>query len=109
MSRRMKLTLNNILNTVRDAGPKKWFRVGLALGNERNELETIETNYKNDVAECQLKMYSLWLDDDTEACWEKLAACVSTTGDRNVGQQIAEREGFDLDDAIQRYCGPIPS
>ena len=46
----MKLNLNNILNTVRDidAGPKKWFRVGLALGINKSDLETIETNYKNE-------------------------------------------------------------
>ena len=117
-NRRTKLTLNNILNTVRDASCKKWFERGLALGVKESVLEDIEVDHRIDgVERCQREMYSRWLDDDAKdendprsgACWEKLAACLCKSGDKNLGQQIANREGFDLDDAIKRYYGPIGS
>ena len=52
----------------------KWYDIGLQLLDPKyeNELNTIETDTRNDAATCCRKMFNKWFNTDGLANWDKL-------------------------------------
>ena len=51
---------------------EEWYSLGQALGISVQELENIQKTEAN-VFKCKAQMFRLWLQNDQEASWEKLA------------------------------------
>ncbi|XP_019861708.1 PREDICTED: probable serine/threonine-protein kinase qkgA [Amphimedon queenslandica] len=87
------LTIKNLVDIIRvlEKGyfqNKKWFDLGLYLGLIHNDLKTIEDNYPRDAKRCLRECLALWLTDDIEATWDKLAIAVGEVGDTTVAEYI---------------------
>ncbi|XP_019863395.1 PREDICTED: uncharacterized protein LOC109592381 [Amphimedon queenslandica] len=66
----------------------KWLNLGLSLGLLNPKLDTIEHNYPKDSERCLQKCLTLWLTEDIEATWSKLADAVDNTGEKAVAAYI---------------------
>ena len=68
----------------------KWIDLGLYLGLFYSNLKTIETNYPRDAEQCLRECLALWLTDDIEATWEKLAIAAGEVGETTVAEYISK-------------------
>ena len=74
----MKLNVKNILNVLHEAGfaDAHWVLLGNKL-IKHSALLTIGANRYNQADHCIIDTISQWLQTDTKASWEKLAAAVA--------------------------------
>ncbi|XP_019860070.1 PREDICTED: uncharacterized protein LOC109588335 [Amphimedon queenslandica] len=70
----------------------KWSNLGLSLGLLNPKLDAIENNYPKDSERCLQKCLTLWLTEDIEATWSKLADAVDKTGEKAVAAYIRIRK-----------------
>ncbi|XP_011408331.2 PREDICTED: probable serine/threonine-protein kinase pats1 [Amphimedon queenslandica] len=89
------LTIKNLVDIIRvlEKGyfqNKKWFDLGLYLGLIHTDLKTIEDNYPRDAKRCLRECLALWLTDDIEATWDKLAIAAGEVGETSVADYISE-------------------
>ena len=68
----------------------EWFKLGLSLGLLNPKLEAIEDNYPKDNEKCLQKCLTLWLTEDIEATWTKLADAVDNTEQKAVAVYISK-------------------
>ena len=70
----------------------KWFELGVMLldPKHQNELNTIETNTRNDAATGCRKMFSHWLNTDVQASWDSLIQALKTIQLNNVASDIEQ-------------------
>ena len=68
----------------------EWIQLGLSLGLLNPKLESIEDNYSKDNEKCLQKCLTLWLTQDIEATWSKLADAVDNTGEKVVAAYISK-------------------
>ena len=68
----------------------KWFDLGLYLGLSYSDLKTIEENYPRDAERCLEECLAIWLTDDIEATWDKLAIAAGEVGETSVDDYISE-------------------
>ena len=68
----------------------KWFDLGLYLGLFHDDLKIIEDNYPRDAKRCLRECLALWLTNDIEATWDKLAIAAGEVGETRVATYISE-------------------
>ena len=71
----------------------KWYDLGLELLETKHEreLEIIETNHSNDAAKCCRKMFSKWLESQSDsASWDQLIQAVKNIELNNVANVIEQ-------------------
>ncbi|XP_019857262.1 PREDICTED: uncharacterized protein LOC109585579 [Amphimedon queenslandica] len=95
--RKVILTIRNLVEikqVLKDCHfqAKKWIDLGLYLGLFYSNLKTIETNYSRDAEQCLTECLALWLTEDIEATWEKLAIAVDEVGETSVAGYIRSRK-----------------
>ena len=56
-----------------------WYSLGIHLDIQTSVLKQIEGDYKDHVR-CKTEVIELWLDNDPEATWNKLAQAVEDMG-----------------------------
>ena len=68
----------------------EWYYVGLQLLDPKyeNELDTIETDTRNDATTSCRKMFSKWLNTDELASWDKLIKALRIVQLNNVANSI---------------------
>ena len=69
----------------------RWYDLGLELLETQyeRELEIIDTNYRNDVVTCCRKMFSKWLETQSdEASWDQLIQTVKNIELNDVANDI---------------------
>ena len=57
-----------------------WRNIGLELNIASEALDTIEANNPKKVLECCIEMLKFWLQQDSEASWEKLFHAIEAAG-----------------------------
>ena len=75
-------------------GPNRWYDVGLTLMGEssRNHLDILKIDKRN-TYECCEGMFSLWLDRDSEASWNKLIAALRRNDLGGIADDLIKRLG----------------
>ena len=71
----------------------RWYDLGLELLETKHEreLEIVETNYRNDAAMCCRKMFSKWLETQSDnASWDQLIQAVKNIELNNVASDIEQ-------------------
>jgi len=70
----------------------KWYDLGLQLLDPKyeSELDTIETDTKNDAATCCRKMFRKWLNTDELASWDKVIKALRIVQLNNVASKIEQ-------------------
>ena len=68
----------------------KWRKLGLYLGLIYTDLKRIEENYPRDAERCLEECLAIWLTDDIEATWDKLAIAVDEVGEAALADYISE-------------------
>ena len=83
----LEFKLNNVVLAVSDVA--EWFDLGLQLGLPSATLRLIAADPNiRDIKSQRLAMLSEWLKYDTAACWEKLAAALSTIKENVVAANV---------------------
>lgn len=84
--------LREVLDVLKDGHfPRnKWFKLGLSLDLLNPELDAIENNFPKDNERCLQKCLTLWLKEDIEATWSKLADAVDKTEEKAVAGYISK-------------------
>ena len=68
----------------------KWFELGLSLGLLNPKLEAIREDNPRDSDRCLQNCLTLWLREDFEATWSKLAHAIDKTGEKVVAAYISK-------------------
>ena len=71
----------------------RWYDLGLELLETKHEreLDIIETNYRNDAVTCCRKMFSKWLETQSDsASWDQLIQAVKSIEVNNVANDIEQ-------------------
>ena len=71
----------------------RWYDLGLELLETKHEreLEIIEANHSNDAAKCCRKMFSKWLESQSDsASWDQLIQAVKNIELNNVANNIEQ-------------------
>ncbi|XP_019858328.1 PREDICTED: uncharacterized protein LOC109586570 [Amphimedon queenslandica] len=86
--------LREVLDALNDGyfPSNKWFQLGLSLGLSNPKLETIEDNYPKNNKRCLQNCLTLWLKENIEATWSKLADAVDNTGEKAIAAYIRIRK-----------------
>ena len=58
---------------------RDWFSLGIHLDIPTSDMKRLEMHYK-DPMRCKIEVIGLWLDNDPEATWNKLAQAVEDMG-----------------------------
>ena len=90
--------LDEIQQVLRECNfsPPKWYTLGLDLGLLKPTLDTIETQYRNDIQRCLLECISQWLKkaDKTikkgEPTWDSLASALRNIGEVTAAEKVLE-------------------
>ena len=70
----------------------KWYEIGLELmDNKIVELEEIKCNHPNNIRQCCMEMFKMWLKYDPDADWDKLATAFSTVRLENAAESIKSK------------------
>ena len=83
-ARELKLELKDVVIAVKDV--TEWYDLGLQLGLPDATLASIARH--PDVAGHQRMMLSTWLQFDTGASWEKLAAALAVIGKNVIAENV---------------------
>lgn len=69
-----------------------WYDLGLQLLDPKYDknLDSIESDMRNDAKTCCRKMFRLWLDTDELASWDKLIEALTHIGLNNVARNITQ-------------------
>ena len=84
-------SMRDLNNHVISLVAKRWYELGLELLETQyeRELEIIDTNYMNDVVTCCRKMFSKWLETQSDnASWDQLIQAVKTIKLNDVANDI---------------------
>ena len=72
------ISLKQILRDTKEV--RSWFSLGVQLGIETDYLKHIEKNYAWDPERCKIEVIEIWLHNDPEPTWSKLAHAVEDMG-----------------------------
>ena len=86
-ARELKLELKDVVIAMKDV--TEWYELGLQLRLPDSTLALIARD--PDVAGHQRMMLSKWLQFDTEASWEKLAAALAVIGKNVLAENVRRR------------------
>ena len=78
--------LKDIVLVLKDANITEWYNLGLQLGLPAALLDTITAH--PDIEDHGRMMLSKWLETDPDASWEKLAAAMTTIGQKATATTI---------------------
>ena len=85
--------LRDLVNHVVPSVANKWYDLGLQLldSNDENELNVIEaSDVQNDAKTCCRKMFSMWLNTDELASWQKVIEALGLIELDNVASKIKD-------------------
>jgi hypothetical protein len=87
----MKLTINNLreVNACLYPVRRKWYKIGIELGLNVDELDTISANHRADLDECLIEMIKVWLRSiDPRPTWTALGDALRSAPINEVEQSI---------------------
>ena len=85
--------MKDLNNRVMPLVAAKWYELGLELLETKHEreLETIEREHSSDRAECCRKMFSKWIESQSDsASWDQLIQAVKNIELNNVANDIEQ-------------------
>ena len=71
----------------------QWFDIGLQLGLEESELNTIEYNNPRDLKACVRNMFSQWLRSTKEPSYQVVLEALIAAGDESAAQELCHKFG----------------
>ena len=80
-------TLRDLLNNVRT---DKWYRLGVQLTENVEELNIIKSDHQNDVDGALIDMFNLVLKDNPDLSWQTVVEALQTIGENNKAKRIKE-------------------
>ena len=74
----------------------EWFKLGLRLGIDEHDLKKIQRKEHEDADACSCAMFSLWLDQFSDASLQKLIEALCDVGEFKAARQLHEKFGKSL-------------
>ena len=71
-----RLEIKDIQNNVVPKCAHKWRELGIQLNVDQHQLDIVEKDHPNDCKGCCTKIFSIWLDSNSAACWEDIDTAV---------------------------------
>ena len=73
-----------------DIRTTRWYRLGLELGIDQEDMDIIEDDCKRDAEEALRKTLKLWLKTE-EPTWRKMIAALRKIGENNVACKLEQK------------------
>ena len=86
--RLMEFKAQTILKQLKDV--TEWHQLGIQLNVALSELRNIEQNYPRDAERCKSEMVNIWLKQDNDASWWKLAQALYTVGCHVLSKELSQ-------------------
>ena len=83
--------MKNITNELVDV--PEWEPVGVFLGISSARLAEIRASRMNNGPLCKISMADTWLRGHVDACWEKLAEALESSGNADPAERVRDRYG----------------
>ena len=80
--------MTEICRHVRDEAACKWYDLGMLLVVPVHQLDIIQMNNPHNTQMCCTKMFSYWLQTDTEASWSKLLNALRNMAQNSLADKI---------------------
>ncbi len=77
---------------LRDLVILKWFKLGLRLNLDENDLKKIRKDFNGDTDDCSCEMFSLWLKS-ADASLQQLIEALCDVGEYKAAKQLCEKFG----------------
>ena len=71
-----------------------WYGLGVQLGIPDHELDVIEQNYPRDAKMCQLKMFSVWLRNESAPTYEKMVKALVAADKTSLAEKLCGKHGM---------------
>ena len=98
------LSFKPSIRELRQLPVTNWYNLGLQLKVRQQELERIQSKYRDEKL-CRTKMFGVWRREDDNPSYEKLLLALVSIGRRDLVESICKRKGNFLVTDWYNCCG----